>query len=53
MINIRTDDNPLYSYTKCHYSYYLFTEEKSNISYYIYSYNVDNYDDSKNCIEKK
>ena len=53
VINLGTKDNPLYSCAKCYYSYYLYTEEKTNISYCIYYYNVDNYEDTQNCTEKK
>ena len=52
VINLGTNDNPLYSCSKCYSSYYLYTEEKTNISYCIYYYNVDNYEET-NCIEKK
>ena len=53
VINLGTKDKPLYSCTKCYYSYYLVTEERTNISYCIYYYNVDNYEDMNNCNEKK
>ena len=53
VINLGTKDKPLYSCTKCYGSSYLYTEERTNISYCIYYYNVDNYKDMNNCNEKK
>ena len=53
VINLGSKDNPLFSCTKCYSSTYLLTDNSTNISYCIYYYNVDNYDDMQNCIEKK
>ena len=53
VINLGSKDNPLYSCIQCYDSYYLYTEENSNISYCIYYYNVKNYEDTQNCKEKK
>ena len=53
VINLGSKDNPLYSCIKCNDSSNLFIDEKTNISYCIKYNNVDNYNDMKNCIEKK
>ena len=53
VINLGSKDNPLYSCIKCNDSNSLFIDEKTNISYCIKYNNVDNYNDMKNCIEKK
>ena len=52
VINIGTEDNPLYSCKKC--NNYLFTDENSNINYCISSKNnIINYNDVQNCKEIK
>ena len=48
-----SENNPLYSCTKCYYDYYLYAEENSNISYCVYYYQIDNYNDVQNCKETK
>ena len=53
VINLGTENETKYSSTKCYNDYYLFKEERTNISYCIYYYNVDNDEDIKNCNEKK
>jgi protein-arginine kinase activator protein McsA len=53
VINLGTEDNPLYSCLRCYFSYELFQEENTNISYCIEYYQVDNYYDTENCKEKK
>ena len=54
VINLGTEDNPLYSCNVCLYDsiYNLYTEENSNISYCIYGSLVNN-KEVNNCKEKK
>ena len=44
VINLGSEDNPLYSCIKCNYQNYLYAEENSNISYCVYNYLVGNID---------
>ena len=53
VINLGSVENPLYSCLKCYYSYELFKEENTNISYCIENYYVDNYYETLNCKEKQ
>ena len=54
VINLGSEENPIYSCLRCYHYYELFIEENTNISYCIEYYFIDlNYYELENCAEKK